>query len=298
MRSDAYIKETLAKCDVLKRAGLWPAEPQLRPRAWLENFEESDQHIAAFLLDKFTFYNKRLTDALLVSSYNSIGDGTIKGPSAPDSAVLMNSLKSAIFTPVKGEKPNPTDSGYVLCRKARQLLKVDEAFVLDTPEALSHAYGGGTVIFIDDFVGSGDQFISTWRKPDNRGRSFDFAQRDAGFVAIYITLVSTDFGLENIHKAAPTVAVCTTHVLEKRSTIYGVLAEYPNMRFPVMRFLKKYTPRLRPSELYIANNPKYLVRGYKIRGLMFGFEHSIPDATLPIFWAPGVNDWEPLIERN
>jgi len=297
VRADVLIEEVLAKCDVLKRAGLWATEPLIRPRAWIQNFEQQDKHLAAFLLDKFTFYNKRFTDALLVSSFHSIGDGLPKGPRAPSRDELIKSLTTAVFTPVKGEYPNPTDSGYFLCRKARQLLGVTEDCILDTDDALSHAYRGGTVVFLDDFVGSGDQFISTWMR-ETGGRSFKDAKANSDFNAIYITLVSTDFGLENIYNNVPDVAVCVTHILENKSTFQGVVDGNPAMAAELFAFLIKYSPRLCPSEKYIANNSSYLAYGYKNRGLLFGFEHSIPDATLPIFWAPGTNGWEPLIERR
>ncbi|MCY1406353.1 hypothetical protein D9M71_216150 [compost metagenome] len=297
LRSDTQIQEILAKCDILKRANLWPPEPILRPRAWLENFDDQDSYVAAFLLDKFTFYNKHLTDALLIASYNSIGDGMPKGPAAPCAADLISSLSTAIITPVKGESPNPTDSGYLLCRKARQLLRLNDSFILETEDALQHAYQGKTVIFIDDFVGSGDQFITTWQALDKFGRSFEMASHTTNFTAIYVTLVTTDFGLQNIHDNAPKVAVCATHIVERKSTILGVFDSNPHMRSPILKFLGKYSSRLTPAEDYIANNHNYLIYGYKERGLMFGFEHSIPDATLPIFWSPGTNNWEPLIER-
>lgn len=298
MRADTQIQEILAKCDILKRATLWPSEPVLRPRAWLENFEEPDIYIAAFLLDKFTFYNRTLTDALLVASYQSIGDGMPKGPASPSSMDLVASLDTAIITPVKGEHPNPTDSGYLVCRKARQLLRLNDTFIQDTDIAIQHAYDGKTVVFLDDFVGSGDQFLTTWKTEDSSGRSFAKANSISQFTAIYVTLVTTDFGLKNIHDNAPTVAVCATHVLDKRSTLEGVLESNPNMRSPILKFLAKYSSKLNPAEQYIANCQNYLMFGYKNRGLMFGFEHSIPDATLPIFWAPGQDNWEPLIERS
>mgnify|MGYP003673893273 CR=1 FL=1 len=298
MRSDVFIDEVLAKCDVLKRAGLWPSEPVLRPRAWLQNFARADRQLAAFLLDKFTFYNKRFTDVLLVASYHSIGDGMPKGPSAPSSSALVHSLASAAFTPVKGERPNPTDSGYLLCRKARQLLGVPEHLILETSDALDHAYRGDTVVFLDDFVGSGDQFLKTWGSEDKTGRSFELAESKTGFVAIYVTLVTTDFGLCNINKHAPEVAVCATHILEAKSTINGLTASNPGLQIEIDDLLTRYSSSLCPTENYIATNPGYLTHGYKNRGLMFGFEHSIPDATLPIFWSPGTNNWEPLIERK
>ena len=298
MRSDVLIDEVIAKCDVLKRSGLWPSESVLHTRAWLENFDPLDRYLAAFLLDKFTFYNKPLTDALFVSSYHSIGDGLPKGPSAPARDDLLHSLSSAVFTPVKGERPNPTDSGYLLCRKARQLLGVDESRIVETASALEHAYRGDSVVFLDDFVGSGDQFLTTWTCKDSSNRSFEAAQAASGFVAIYITLVTTDFGLTNIYRQAPSVAVCMTHTIEPQSTIFGVMNENPSMQEDIKKLLTKYSTRLRPTEVYIANNPEYLTYGYKNRGLMFGFEHSIPDATLPIFWSPGTCNWESLIERT
>jgi len=295
LHSEAHVKEVIAKCEALKAAGLWLKEPKIRPRAWINNFEIEDRPAAAFLLDKFTFYNTELTRKLLIASYNSLGDGLPKSPNAQSLEALLNSLTSAVLTPVKGENPNPTDSGYLICRMARQTLHIGEKHVTETNDALEHAYQGNTVIFIDDFVGSGDQFIKTWNR-QTEGKSFRDAQARNNFTAIYITLIATDFGLKNINLRAPTVAVCATHVLNDKSTISGILSEHTNMRAPVENLLEKYSTRLTPNEEYMRI-PEYRKYGYKMRGLLFGFEHSIPDATLPIFWSNGTN-WEPLIERN
>lgn len=295
MRPDVIIEEVLAKCDVLKMAGLWAAEPRLRPRAWLKNFEPQDQPLAAYLLDKFTYYNSRFTDRLFVASYQSLGDGMPKGPRAPGRDLLLQSIKKALFTPVRGEKPNPTDSGYFLCRRARQLLGVPEDRIVEADQALLHAYAGNPVVFLDDFVGSGDQFLTTWTR-DMKGRSFQDAMVRSGFVAIYVTLITTRLGLKVIYDGAPNVAVCAAHILDERSTVFGLKIESTALYSEVEELLKKYEPRLAPKEDYMEGS--YRIFGYKTRGLMFGFEHSIPDATLPIFWSPGTGNWEPLIERN
>lgn len=297
MRADVLIQEVTAKCDVLKRAGIWLPEPSMRPRAWLQNFDERDRSLAALLLDKFTFYNARLTDALLIASYSSIADGLPKGPDAPCRNQLLSALTTAVFTPVRGERPNLTDSGLMLCRRARQLIGIPESLIVETGAAIDHAYAGKTVVFLDDFIGSGDQFLATWRGKDN-GRSFEVAQSKSGFVAIYLTLVSTTFGLSKIEKLASTVAVCATHVLDEQSTVEGLLKRSPQLQVALHDFLRKYSARLAPKEEYIANNASYLSLGYKERGLLLGFEHGIPDSTLPIFWAPGNDNWEPLIERR
>ena len=49
MRKDVYINEVLSKCRAMKACGLWTKEPKIRPRAWLDNFDEEDKEIAAIL---------------------------------------------------------------------------------------------------------------------------------------------------------------------------------------------------------------------------------------------------------
>ena len=297
MRQDIFVREVIAKCDVLKKAGLWDKEPRIRPRAWLSNFAAEDQGVAAALLDKFTFYNSQLTDTLFVAAFNSLGDGLSKGPAAPVRDQLLLGLTSAVIAPVTGEVPNPTDSGYLVCRKLRQLLNIDQEQILDWPAALEHAYHGKTVVFADDFIGSGDQFLKTWERELTSGRSFKDANSKTGFVAIYISAVSADYGLSEINKRAPTVAVCTAHILTKSGSYRSLInsGEFSEQNFE--SFIRKYGPRLRPKDTYMLKD-EYVLYGYKNRGLMFGFDHSIPDATLPIFWSPGTSNWEPLIERR
>lgn len=296
MRVDVYVKDVLARCEALKRAGMWLPEPRIRPRAWIDNFDDGDQILAAQLLERFVFYNQRLTDSLLTTSFYSIADGLKKGPTAPTREQLLQALPNAVFTPVSGETPNPTDSGYFLCRRTRQVLNIDEAKIKNTTDALKAAAVGQPVIFVDDFIGSGDQFLTTWQD-SSTGFSFEEIQSEVGFTAIYVSLVGTEMGIANIANQAPTVAVCVTHKIDNRGTLWGLRASDPSLYDQIVALLKKYTTRLTPHDAYMHQH-MYLMFGYKHRGLFFAFEHSVPDATLPIFWCRGTNNWEPLIERT
>lgn len=296
MRDDVFIAEVLAKCEVLKRARMWPAEPRMRPRLWLRNFALEDQATAAALLDRFTFYSAQHTDALLVASFNALGDGRPKSPFPRARDELLSALDSAVFTPVLGEVPDPTDSGNFLCRRTRQLM-FPGANTVGIDAALDHAYQGHPVVFVDDFVGSGDQFLETWKRALH-GRSFEDAERKTGFVPIYVALVSTQYGLSQIRSRAPKVAVSVTHVLEDRATLGGIASANSGLGAAIDALLTKYAVRLTPREPYIAGNPLYRKYGYKERKLLMAFDHSVPDATLPIFWSPGQDNWEPLIERT
>lgn len=298
MRDDVLITQVLDKCKILKQCNLWPNENRIRPQRWLGNFDKDDRSTAAFLLDKFTYYNDDLTNRLFVSSYHSLGDGLSKGPAAPTVSQLVAAIDNAIFTPVRGETPRSTDSGLLFCRKSRQILHIPDDQLPDNPvEALRHAQQGFPVVFVDDFIGSGDQFIKTWERkiPELNNLSFKDVHANQHFIAIYIALVSTDYGLQNIHTKAPSVAVSVTHTLGAESMIQNMDID-PMRKQAIFSLLQKYHTRLTPEEDYIANRPDYLKFGYKNRGLLFGFEHSVPDATLPIFWSPGTN-WVPLIER-
>lgn len=297
MRDDVLIDEVLDKCGALKRSSLWVSEPHIRPRAWLNNFDSEDRAAAATLLDHFTFYDSKATDALLVAAYRTLGDGMPKGSGGLSSSQLASALSAAVFTPVRGEHPNPTDSGNFLSRKVRQHLGVPEERIVETNEALASARRGTPVVFVDDFIGSGDQFISTWTMAP-AGTSFAREQARTGFIAIYVVLVATQTGIQRIHRDAPHVVISPTHVLEGRSTLQGIYAGRNDMEIKVEALLDKYISRLTPSEEFIANNPRYLKYGFKEKGLMLAFEHSIPDSTLPIFWSPGTNAWSPLIERT
>jgi hypothetical protein len=303
VRGDLVVTEVLAKCEALKNSQLWPPEPQIRPRAWLENFERDDKPTAAILLDRFSFYDHHLTDRLLCASYNSLADGLPKGPAAPDRAALLGALPGAFFTPVEGERPNRADSGNYLCRRARQVLRIPQERIVEPLEALSKAAAGNAVVFLDDFIGSGDQFLRTWsqKRPTSAPESFKAAYQQRPFVAAYVSLVATDYGLTEIAKKAPGVAVCTAHTLDESSTVHGLKpargstdADLPGRAIDL---LKKYAHRLQPTEPYMTSE-HYKTFGYKGRALLFAFAHCVPDATLPIFWAPGTNGWHPLLERT
>lgn len=304
MRSDIFQEEVLEKCAALKAARIWLPEPDLRPRAWLENFEKSDRPIAAVLLDRFNFYSDAMTEKLLVAAYQSLADGLPKGPTAPTRDVLVAALGDAVFTRVDAEKPRPTDSGNLFCRKARQILGVSDERFIEPRAALAHAGQGKPVVFLDDIVGSGDQFLRTWKRKYSMvaPHSFQAAYAATRFVATYVCLVATTEGLSAVNTHAPAVAVSVAHVLDESSTVRAIDTHptlvVPDLQARVDALLAKYAPALVPAEDYMASSPSYKMFGYKERGLLLAFEHCVPDLTLPIYWSNGPDGWEPLRRRS
>lgn len=299
IRRSSYISEVKKKCESFKSAGFWPSEPTIRTTAWLDNFtSEDDKFYACRLLDNFVFFNKDLSNKLLSASFSALPD-VLRNSGCTTRFVDL--LKNCVFTAVNGEDPNVTDSGYHVCRNARQILNISDGMFLPPEHAIAKALDGATIIFCDDFIGSGDQFIESWQREHNvLGHgflSFADAFNSKAFQPMYLGLVSTKAGIENINKVAPNVCVSVCHVIDKSRTLYSVGRD-ANEQSELEEFLTQNAQHLNPSEHYMSKSNAYKAFGYKNHGLLLGFEHSIPDATLPIFWSPGTStEWQTLVRR-
>jgi hypothetical protein len=300
MRADVYLQAVLEKCDALTRSGLWAPSPYLRPEAWLGNFKtDQDRLLAATLLDNFVFYSDRATDQLLRASHatledNVLTDATLSTQEAEDL------LGSAVLTPIEGEIPNRTDSGNLLCRRARNVLGILQSRVKDPKGALIAAQAGTGVILVDDFLGSGEQFVHTWCREYAKGSvpsRFSESYAAKPFPVFLLALVATSAAITRIRREVPNIRVAVAHVLDETSSVHK-LTEPPlhppliNFQAAMADFLLRHAPALKvPSFMLRDDWPAYgLVRF----GLLFAFEHSIPDATLPIFWANEGPSWVPL----
>jgi len=296
----AYVDAVLAKCEALMSAGLWAPEPAVRPRKWLANFPEDDRTAAAILLDSFVYFSERSTRRLLVGAF----EAALRIPLGRPRALVAPSLERALFTPVLGENPNPTDSGYQISRAVRQALSVDENRFVDLTEALASAQRGELVVFLDDVTMSGDQFMRTWDRSTPSGASFQSVSQTKALPVAYICICATDAAMLRIQTGAPGVRVYPTHLLDASQTYRAIPSRQPpplvqNAMPMVEALLDKFSAGLqfRPDDQYMLNDATWQRDGYKGRALLLAFEHSVPDGTLPILWADGPPGWTPLVRR-
>jgi len=278
-RLDIYASRVLRKCEALKKAGFWDREPRIQFRSWLNNFPEEDQPLAIQLLDKLIYYSDPMVDQMLITAAKH----------------LPADLKShrTFIVPVSGEEPNPTDSGYLFCRKARQLLNVDESQCATTQSLASQLQPSDTIIFLDDFVGTGNQISKTLI---DLQRQID-PQISKTLHLHYLGLIATEKGSERIKKMGVSCTFCHTigieyHIKEmlkiEETTNHGAAAA-----IDATDFIERYAQTLRV--------PSHIDRlwGFGSIGLSVAFAHSVPDATIPLFWAKSqLPSWTPLVERS
>ena len=307
MQAAAYIDAVLAKCDSLQDARFWPPEPLLRPRAWLHNFAAPENLVAAVLLDQFVYYSDHLTDHVLCAAMSRLVQtfGGRDASIAEAQADFDHFLSRAAFTPIEGEVPNPTDSGPLICRKIRSLFRIPETHIISPSAAVDHALAGGSIILVDDFIGSGEQVTKHWRRQyDTAARRVSLADAFSRrpFPAFYVCLAATSGGLRRLALAATPLHVCAAHELGPSYDIRNlsnrnIISWFPHIKAEIPAFLSTWAPKLalRP---YMRQDD-FAEYGFHSFGLTIGFEHSpCPDATLPLFWA-GTDDpmHIPLVPR-
>jgi hypothetical protein len=288
----------LAKCNYFVDVQLWPIHSHIDPERWLSNFKPEEMNHAVQLLYAFMYYSEPLINEMFVAAFQGLSREIMShSPSLLNvRAAWRTFVDSVMVTHVTGEIPNNTDSGYIFVRKARQLLGIPEERILNNQEVLLQLYNHGPqpVIFVDDFVGSGDQFITTWERqvslPNSVTVSFKKLASRRGSQFFYCPTLCTQSGYERLERECPGVVVNPAHIISNRYSAFAAdsLIWPPELLPTASDFIREASIR--------AGIHRISWRGYNDLGLAVAFLHSVPDATLPIiYW--NENGWNPLIQR-
>jgi hypothetical protein len=127
----------LDACDKLVDFHAWDAA-KIDAHGWLSNFDAADRPYAVVLLSRFTFFADHLVDQLFRSAYQNLSNviATRWEPFGTIQAKWRRFCDTAIITLVQGERPNPSDSGWLFARKARQALGIPEERLLEPAKAI------------------------------------------------------------------------------------------------------------------------------------------------------------------
>lgn len=290
----------IEKCRRFSDFQLWPMTSDVDPERWLSNFTDSESEHALHLLNSFMFYSRKMTEQMFVSAIHNIstifssGNGDFRSCCAS----WEGFFDGVIVTYVTGETPNPTDSGFAYARLTRQAAAIPEDRIVMPQEALSilAANSKTPILFVDDFVGSGQQFIRTYnRKYDISGIgrvSFeDVIQNGSNSLIVYCPAICTQLGRRRIRESAKEVVISAgTFLPPQSSALHPRSILWPDHLKPTAKsFVKAASMR--------AGIPSDCWQGFWRLGLALAFADSTPDATLPIFYWEE-NGWKPLVRRS
>ena len=294
--------EVLSKADYFVDVQLWPLMRTLNARGWLQNFLNDEEEHAIHLLNGFLYFSTTLVDQMFTAAFQSLSS---RFHNVGSSYLALQSnwqqfVDTVLVTYVTGERPNPTDSGYLFARKARQLLGIAEDRIMDPEAAVQRLVSlPGPVLFVDDFVGSGNQFLQTWQRAVSiSGSSGSFARIASVSTATfyYCPVICTEYGYSRITSHCPSVVLQPAHVISHR---YNTLAPdsfiWPAHLLPTAAdFLKNASLR---AGIPDSGGNVDDWRGFHKLGLALALGDTIPDASLPIFYWED-NGWTPLIRRT
>jgi len=288
-----------ATCEYFTEVQLWPLRTKLDPDRWLENFSVSEEEHATHLLGAFLYFSDAITSQLFESAFQALS----LHPMFPRCAFLQAQgqwrafFDNVLVTQVTGENPNSTDSGYAFLRMARQNLGIPQERIGSPIEIANRllAEGPRPVVFVDDFVGSGRQCVETWKRPmalsGGRSASFEKLASVHGSSFFYCPLICTEQGFQRLQQQCVGLTLSCPHII---GASYSALA--PDSLI--------WSDQLRPTaEEFLhgasgrAGIPEDQWKGFANLGLSLAFAHSVPDATMPIFYWEQ-NGWHPLIRRT
>lgn len=290
----------LGKCDSFVSMSVWPSGEKFRPRKWLTNFLPEEKEHALYLLNAFTYYNLDISVALLKGSILSLSNISSSDTITEYLTKWDAFLKDAVFIPVTGEVRSITDSGNILAGNLRRDLLIPERDILTVDQLFDSMFNvflraKKHVIFFDDFVGSGQQFLTMWKdaflKENISHSSVQQMCNNLGLIPHYCAMIGTEYGVGRIRSMASDVDLNFAHILPASvSPLHQETNVWPD-------HLKASGPDFILNATRRAGVPESKLRGFHNLGLTLAFSFTIPDATLPLFsW--NKNNWSPIMEKT
>lgn len=289
------------------KAQLWPRAARFDPRGWLENFDAKDQKYAIRLLEGFTYFSSELVEALFRGAFQNLSQLVVQNKENYFSASAQwnQFVESAIVVRVEGNHSSDADSGFIFTRMAREIIGVQEGQILSPTKALERLREAprGNVIFVDDFVGSGEQFEDTWTKVHQLSNlaaaSFKSIVTTIGSHSVgfyYCPLICTEVGRQYIEKECPLIKLAPAHMLPDT---YSALSNQSviwrdDMKVSGPEFVERASVK---AGIPFRDGQEGCWKGYRKLGLALSFAHGWPDATLPIF-THQENGWTPLLKKK
>lgn len=287
-----FIDGTKARAQKLIRCGAWEGVDQGRLESWFNQFVARNKELlGACLLDNFIFRGKAQVEALLKAALSS--------PALlPQSATWDNEFIAALrrrsdpgvrLAPVIRLDQPPTKSGCYILRRLAKSLRVQDDWMLwpqslpDMPDTVH------TVVLVDDFCGSGQQFADFVELT-----GFDEVMHARpGCRIVYLTVAAHSAGIKYVQDKHPQIEFIAGEILTPDHGFFGG-ERLSRIKVEAIEDRLKKDYDAIAKEVSLGGSAGYY--GFEDQGLTYAFDHGTPNNTLPIYWYT-CKDWTPLVNR-
>jgi hypothetical protein len=249
-----------------------------------------------------------MTKELLRTAVRKIIPYLVDFNQSPNAVLLawQESIRQLKIIPVRGEEPSTADSGFHYSRLLRNMFGLPDSQFPDVRPTLLNLLTPSVdqriIVFVDDFVGTGQQFVTLWRMEHNYGYDMTLSFADiassSGALFFYCPLVTTSYGLEYIKSVCgDQVIICPAHTISEE---YNAL--HPNSRIWSNSDIKQMAPSVLADIANRVGMPDQDGgsvddwQGYHKLGLGLAINDAMPDACLGVFRFKQ-NGWRPLFNK-
>lgn len=239
-------------------------------KAWLAQFENEDFDLAFKVLTQITFFD--LVDVHVMCRLSLL---QLVDQHSPD-------LNRTIFVPVG----RSSKSGQLIAYFFRTGNRLPpQRFHHASEVSTDTCHDASAIVFIDDYIGTGEQFSNWWRDSLLSEKQFEHIPQ------YYLSLVGASSGIKMIESNTRIRVVCLQERWDQQD-FRMIEVDSDEMEY----FFKKYG-----SGLFLVNGEDlYLGYGNCMSSVVFFY--NVPDNAIPIVWSDKTNNrgqkWKPLFQRK
>ncbi len=235
---------------------------------WISQFEENDRPFIESLINNFTYISFRKLQIYVQQLHAEILKNVKK-------------IENVLFVPVGYVVKSGSIVAYFY-KKENDLR--ENLFIPYSELTLKRLASAEAVVFIDDFIGTGNQALQIWNDVKDK-----FGKQELDTKFFYATLASYEKGIHRIKNNTRFKPLSIHKLTEQHYPFSEISFCFKNdgERKNAKKILIKYGEKL---------YEKYPL-GYKNSAGLIGFFYSTPNNTLPIFWSVA-NNWKPLLSRG
>ena len=276
-----YYDNVKTRCHKLIDYGIWNGMDSNKLNGWLKNFKtDQEKFLAACILDTLSYKSQdqviSLLYDLLTRDLNNLFRSESKIINKLSNPLLLLQDKWAdpgfrIVSAVKGEDP-PSKSGNLMNNHIVNHLDVCNKWTIN-PNTIEKAIANGVknFVLIDDIVCTGEQICGTileWNLQNYEGVQF--------FIAV---CVAHETGIMKLKTDFPKIPISYAEKLKLNGSFFE------NFDIGHSDYADKDDAINHYKEFLKENGVKNRkILGFGDLGLVYGFAHNVPNASLPVLY--------------
>jgi hypothetical protein len=295
LHGQIYYDSIKERCYNLIDLNIWDGIDKNQLRQWLNNFStEEERYFAACVLDCLIFRSEQQTESLFFQLFEKEIPNLIRKKNLQIDANLISRLRQTAdpmvrLVSVMRQEDSPIKSASIVARIFKRAHQLNQKYIIK-PIEIEAAFRAGVreFIFVDDFLGTGDQFNEVLYQVRHE---FKYESLLTQCCVVYAPLVAHFKGVKEVQDVCPYIHIVHAELLDDSNSLFNQCFDDGNNGINAARTF--YLDMLKKKGFNLLNDREF---GYGNLELTFAFNHAIPDNSLGILHF-SENNWIPLIKR-